>query len=137
MADEQGVTDDIVAFIRARLDEDADLVETIRSGGFPAPTWTSAPNDRGTWPILREVDDATPIGYIEDGRWEIKHVTRHDPARVLRAVQAKRRIVGDVGSLPMYCDCEAYGHHEREDLILRLLASEWSDHPEYRSEWKP
>lgn len=137
VTDTMPVTDDIVAFIRARLDEDADLVETIREGGFHAPTWTSQPNEEGTWPILCEPDDSTPIGYITDGRWEIQHVARHDPARVLRGVEAKRRIVAECEYNINYHLAVGARAVLLATVTLKLLASEWSDHADYQQEWAP
>lgn len=148
------MTAEIIEFIRARLDEDAGLVETIREGRCPTPTWVSEPNERGSWPILREIDDSTPIGYIADGRWEVQHVVRHDPARVLRGVEAKRQLVdmhapdGLVDLVSLYSWCTHCGrplnvNEPCADLDpwpcrhIRLVASEWSDHPDYRAEWKP
>ncbi len=45
-----------------------------------------------------------------------RHIARHDPARVLRECEAKRRIVE--------------GHK-----TLRALASVYSDHPDYDEAW--
>ena len=116
------MSDDLIEFLNARLDEDEELVETIRSGGFPAPTWTTEPAKGGRWEILREADDPTPLGYVTHGRREHVHIARHDPARVLREVTAKRAILDAVG----YDDREAVAGH---------LAAVYSDHPDYRKEW--
>lgn len=70
-----------------------------------------------------------PIGYISVGRWEDRHITRHDPARVLRGVEAKRRIVEL---------CTTNVEYEAEPLadnVLRQVATEWSTHPDYRQKW--
>lgn len=144
---------DILAFIQARLDEEEEIVETMRSGGFPPDVWTSQPSRSQSWHILREVEDPTPLGYISNGRGEIRHVTAHDPARVTRAIQAKKRIVdavftwrhdhlysgldGNTGPFPCsrrgdHCEC---GTAMRQVQVLSALASEWSDHPAYRQEW--
>jgi len=127
--------DDLAAFITARLDEEAAEASLIGGGGFPAPKWTTEPSRSGSWVVLRETDDATPIGYISVGRNEHEHITRHDPARALREVAAKRIIVrGITAALPLL----PYGDPAYQDAllhILRTMAAVWSDHPDYRAEW--
>jgi uncharacterized protein DUF6221 len=68
------------------------------------------------------------------------HYRRHGPSRILAECDAKRRIVEHVqgvannagdppsiepASLPMLTH------------VLRLLALPYSDHPDYREEWRP
>jgi hypothetical protein len=79
------------------------------------------------------------------------HVRRHDPARVLREVEAKRLIIAAhnttvrerMRSHPDYGQdywCDTCSHENpagRWCRTLLLLASAWSDHPDYRQEWKP
>ncbi|HEX3781687.1 MAG TPA: DUF6221 family protein [Pseudonocardiaceae bacterium] len=91
------------------------------------------------------------------------HVARHDPNRVLRGVEAKRQIVEAwrAAKIRKVTSGRNYGRWtdgqpdrqypvlsrlptyatEREllglELALRLLASEWSDHPDHRQEWTP
>ena len=48
-----------------------------------------------------------------------------DPARVLAECVAKRRIV------------ETFVMWQYGDTILSYLATPYSDHPDYREEWKP
>ena len=58
------------------------------------------------------------------------HIALHDPARVLRQVEAMRKILAE-------CDewMTAYaptGAHR----ILLALAAVWSDHPDFRDDWR-
>lgn len=65
------------------------------------------------------------------------HIARHDPARVLREVDAKRRLIqlyeaqmetgGFVGTF----------YANTAEPSLRLLALPYADDPEYREEWRP
>jgi len=120
------VTDELVAFIRARLDEDQASAVAAGSG-------------------QRESDECRIEGvgftiYDEGGHDadQARRIARFDPDRVIRAVEAKRQLLDIVKrSLPGYCDCEAYGHHGDAEDALRLLASEWSDHLGYQEAWRP
>jgi hypothetical protein len=73
---------------------------------------------------------------------QCEHFARHDPARVLRDVGAKRRIVAWHES---ECTC-TWCDEEGDDLpgpdvtgygcpTLLMIAAIWSDHPDYRQEW--
>lgn len=96
------MTEDLVAFVNARLDEDEELARSAQYN----------------WIVVAEPELSGN-----------KHIVRHDPARVLRGVEAKRRILGwaQTGALPPY----------EIDYVLTALASEWSTHEAYREEWKP
>lgn len=77
-----------------------------------------------------------------------RYVARHDPARVLREVAAKRRVMqrhhrSDASTVSDYCagcahDPEGWPEIELNDCPeLRDLAAVYSDHPDYRPEWAP
>lgn len=80
-----------------------------------------------------------------DGEAVAAHVARHDPARVLREVAAKRAILelaDEASGLDMQVDHEfRVGERDTKeepyvgDLILRQLAQAYSDHPEFDPEW--
>jgi len=65
---------------------------------------------------------------------------RHDPARVLAECEAKRRIVGLHERRPDWPDCQECGDRDYQKpwpcSTLRLLALPYSDHPDYRPEWR-
>lgn len=140
--------DDLVAFLRARLDEDEAsvyawdsdaeaCVGTVWTGNEPGYTTVASRRGEGPW-----IADGREVLNARHGR------VLYDPARVLREVEAKRRIVDDV--VP-----EVEGAEDRIDgewgvvslpwdqvhattlSLLRLLALPYSDHPDYRPEWKP
>ena len=79
---------------------------------------------------------------------------RHHPARVLREVEAKRRILnlhreggrltGEGYGEHGFAWCETCGSGEPHEYptkwpcsTLKLLALPYADHPDYRDEWKP
>lgn len=50
--------------------------------------------------------------------------------RMDRACEAKRRIVE-------HCEPDPITLSPGDDYVLRSLASEYADHPDYREEWRP
>lgn len=65
-------------------------------------------------------------------------VAAHDPARELREVEAKRRIVNSFAAgmefEPLRRGTESYAIVR---MVLKLLTLPYSDRPGYREEWKP
>jgi hypothetical protein len=153
------VTDDIVAFLRERLDEDeraARKAASLCGCHPPAPVWIfdddeSAGRILAAGRILIEDDPHPDVAHRLRKRWNgsyndlfaATHIARHDPARVLREVEARRRTlewhlrVPDPRAgydLPDQCGpC----YDEWPCYDVRNLASVWSDHPDYREEWRP
>ena len=80
-----------------------------------------------------------------------EHIGRHDPACVLRAVDAKRAVIDAVFVYESKiddewgCSCsaeriaagECSSTHPDEIPALRLLAAEYAGSPGYREEWRP
>ena len=59
-------------------------------------------------------------------------------ARVLAECQAKRAIVGMLAvGWPQADDRYTLGWQDAVTITLRKLAATYSDHPDYRQEWKP
>ncbi|MEU6597886.1 DUF6221 family protein [Streptomyces flaveolus] len=79
------------------------------------------------------------------------HIVRHDPARVLREIEAKRRLLDEhkpdrpKGRPNMERHCltcttaQAWDETASESncLTLRLLALPYEDRPGYREDWRP
>lgn len=59
------------------------------------------------------------------------HVARHSPARVLAESAAKRAMFPH-----LMIEDHRLGYCDR-CMVLRLLASVYADHPDYRPEWAP
>ena len=133
------MTVSITEFITARLDEDeaAALGVLTNTGGRPL--------EQGRYEQWEKVND-TVLGdhaghVIAYGvaRYALPHIARHDPARTLREVAAKREI------LDMHAeyarnnphDCTRRGYYERETYcwVIEQLAAPYSDHPDYNPEW--
>jgi len=121
--------DELIAFWKARLDEDeasakAAAVDVKRFAG------------RANWsaelaPIVIDAEDPdwaiVDLSPFVDDECLARHIARHDPARVLREVAAKREILAE------------YEAAYRTDLgvAIKALAAVDSGHPDYRQEWKP
>jgi hypothetical protein len=117
------VVSELVLFLRARLDEDEQAARATTGG-----KWYSAD--------VLEVNLAAP-------RPDAEHIARHDPARVLAEVNAKRRILDEIvpkvesywGAVNSEWGCE-YDDPDGDD-VLRLLALPYADHPDYDPAWRP
>ena len=144
----------LIEFLTARLDEDERAARAATSG-----TWHAAPDapGLGTWMITAH--DATPGGgeVVCEGDREgggvireqdAVHIVRHDPARVLREVAAKRKILAEHreegrGDHRGCAGCgwaagdEVRLNEVEECPTLRALASVYADHPDYRQGWAP
>lgn len=141
--------DDIAAFIESRLAEDEAAAKAAEKR-HPTPWKVGDDTPTGGLPVGVWLDDSAEdvqgVAFV-NGSSAASHIARHDPATVLRAVEAKRLIVG-----LMQVIIEGYDrrHHSlvaqakehpsvRFNAVhtLRLLASEWSDHESYWQEWRP
>lgn len=149
-------TDTLIAFLRARLDEDEAAANAAAETFGGAARWgadhTTDP-DYGTEHFLHIGDRTIPAGLPGDRDEplradEVAHIARHDPERVLAEVEAKRRtmecheswvaangetICGRCGR--EHVDGRPGGHFPCQ--TLRLLALPYAEHPDYRTEWTP
>jgi Family of unknown function (DUF6221) len=117
--------DDLAAFIEARLDEDEAMAKAAYQHG-PNPTQPLAPPEGSWWPVVRLMERLGSGTYND-----ANHIARHDPARVLREVAAKRAIVAEHGRDNFGCQsCQG-----DQRCPIPFLAAIWSDHPDYRAEW--
>ncbi|MDN3244131.1 DUF6221 family protein [Streptomyces sp. ZSW22] len=130
--------DDLVQWLRAQLDEDE---QAARAAGGEAWQWEHGYgdmcNDR-TCPYGELATDEVVIMQVHgfdvraDDRQVADHIARHDPARVLREIDAKRRMVTEGAEY----QAGMYGYPEMR-TVLRLLALPYADRPGYREEWRP
>ena len=143
----------IVAFLNARLDEEE--AGALASGADDlARSWTGS--DNGYEGAGEVTDGHGEMVVYDEGRPDTAqalHIARHDPARVLREVEAKRAILAAHGPDPtgkfgsdgqprcLVCLTDRDGYEEQWEadewpcLTLRSVAAIWSDHPDYDREW--
>lgn len=94
--------------------------------------WRTDASDHG-WPV-RTMPRVVADEMVEVDSSAAGHIVRHDPARVLREVAAKRRLLAEASAYSPELEHGDNGEWAF-DLAVRALASVWSDHPDYRPEW--
>lgn len=122
---------DPVAFLRARLDEDEKTARAAAEGPWKIRKSTRALDDE-LGISSGDVEIVGP-GYEGGGVWDrpdAEHIIRHDPARVLDEVDAKRRILDE-------CNWGGPDHGDVYWAVLERLALPYAGHPDYRGEWRP
>lgn len=133
---------DLVQWLTARLDTDEQIAREATEG-----PWRNAPTARhhatasgrseeavfGSPPDVGAVVVAITGEAVERRNLvNAEFIAAHDPARVLREIDAKRRIIA------------AYENYDREapeldvpESVLRLLALPYADRDGYQESWRP
>lgn len=160
-----GRTVNLAKFLRARLDEDEQTARAVRV----PPDWHQGPGDDPEWTDAEMVCMWPPefhTPYERDKHWRgltvegvelAAYIARHDPARVLREVEAKRALLvvhrpvrrtdfitpdgSPAGPLTVCHECDANTTDadwpDTPCWTLRYLAAPYADHPDYQEEWRP
>lgn len=122
---------DIREFIEARLAED-EAVARKAAGlvgvGAEARYYTGWSYDREQFRVT--TDGTSWINAKDTGDACGEHMARHDPARVLREIAAKRRIVAENPPLPTYSEAEQHRyciHPEYEYATTEGQRKAWDD----------
>ena len=158
--------DDLVAWLRHQIDEDERVARATAEGG----RWRYEDGDSvGAWTLYDErwniasmtTYDTESYNYAErlpafrpptyiDPDAVGAHIARHDPARVLAEVAAKRAILNlyqqawgehqswleDVGGDTFGRADEVRGRVESLRETMRLLAQPYADREGFREEWR-
>ncbi|MFS0697768.1 DUF6221 family protein [Streptomyces nitrosporeus] len=138
--------DDLVQFLRARLDEDeqaaraaAEPEQWVELNRTPQTSWSVeywADPDRAA--VVAEGSSAYPVVVTTQGMEEADaearaaHIARHDPTRVLAEIDAKQRLIEWVLRWPM-----RPAPPSSVDGVLELLALPYAGHPDHRDAWRP
>ena len=124
---------DLVEFLWARFDEDEQIAKAAAAG-----PWHMDESQR----IYADDGAYVTAPWTEDERDDdLDHIVRHDPARVLREVEAKRLFLGRHKGVHR-CD---WGEQLGAEYLgwcttLKCLALPYADHPDYPDydeEWRP
>ncbi|WP_166345073.1 DUF6221 family protein [Phytoactinopolyspora limicola] len=127
--------DEVIAFLRARLDEVEAAASAARTSG---QWWVDGPAEQsGLWWVY-------DTGAKFESEDVARHIARHDPTYVLDNVATMRLIVDEhsptsrvVGaSEPEALGCRTCRTREWPCRTLRILARPWCDHPEFDHTWR-
>jgi hypothetical protein len=155
---------ELIAFLEANNDADeaaaSEAMWTDLGGG--SENWTAYHREKydSGWAVIDGLDDGvitTVDPQAVDGAAVAQHIARHDPARVLRECEARRRLIADwriargaekrarnrwlesgamTGSEEQRSELyirAIVGAHEN---AIRLSAQGFADRPEFRDEWR-
>jgi hypothetical protein len=120
----------LVDFLLQRLDEDEAVARAATNGAWEAENFPD-----GFSPMVIADGMAVCETFDKPRLADANHIARHDPARVLADVKAKRAVVE--GCAP-YDDMQV--RRQTRTLagnVLRALASVYADHPDYDATWAP
>lgn len=129
----------LVHFLRARLDEDE---MGVRALTVPHE-WHTGPGDDPDWTDEELVCMWPPefhTPFEQDKHWRgltvsgpelAAHIARYDPARALRAIEAKRRTVDE------YANNSPLSFEEWPLFPLMNMVREYSDRGDFKAEWAP
>jgi hypothetical protein len=126
---------DPVQWLRAQLGED----ERVAREAAPGP-WRQDP-ERVDLLTSDEQGYVVDCSGAREARTNAEHIARHDPARVLREVDAKRQLLAIhrpyVAEPDQACLGCAGGIEFERCPVVRLLALPYAGRPGYREDWRP
>ncbi|GAA5052936.1 hypothetical protein HNP84_001404 [Thermocatellispora tengchongensis] len=129
MAEQSAAAAELIAFLRARLDEDERDARLAATSPHGRRWWWHGPGQRVKSAEPR--DDVARVDPLVG-----PHIARHDPGRALEAVEAQRRLLAQ--TIEPYAAAPGFGGAgDLAWLQLRLLALPYADHSDYREEWRP
>jgi hypothetical protein len=133
------VTEDLASYLAARY---AEIEQVARAAAeLAAAPWTARHSENGEepwdWELVAadgvpEIAACRPCEHAGGRRAVVEHIAMHDPAAVLRDIEAKRAVVRFLNpdGAP-----EGEGRFVAE-RTLRLLAQPFADRDDFRDEWK-
>lgn len=130
----------LVEFLAARLaedEQDARDAAAMTDGGHWVSSYHMVNGRRVEGVPRRAVAECASFG----GRYAARHSARHDPARVLREVEAARQALDHYERVRVHARTRAGVDYElalgavEKQLMYRALA--FADHPDYQEAWKP
>lgn len=138
--------DEMAAFVEKRLTEEEDLTRaaTLRR---KSPAWVVDPEQ---WATGIGITDETggSIAAVH-GTYRAEHIARHDLARALREIEAKRErlrllrvnaarwaeVRNDREPFNAFANGDSCGRFNMARRMVALDAAVWRDHPDYDAAW--
>ncbi|MCC5474313.1 DUF6221 family protein [Streptomyces barringtoniae] len=131
----------LVRFLRARFQEE-ERVARDAIAGAPGAVWGVMADEIEQ--VLTSWDGRTthtPLVQFgaDDPVQLLTHVARHDPARVLRELEAKQALLDEHRMMDddTCRTCRQGGPPRSPCTTLRLLAVPYAGHPGYDDSWRP
>jgi hypothetical protein len=145
--------DDLVQWLGQQLDEDERTARAARPrpGDETSGEWVAYPH-RPTSPTDDPSRDVHLVGCQEpdEREWVVaetgqadrasvvaEFIAEHDPARVLREIDAKRDLLRFAEGVHDHHDTFTTGVAARLEKTLRLFALPYADRSGYRDDWRP
>ena len=121
----------IVDFLNARLAEDQTAAEAATPGPWndDGGCISSAHYQITDYGAYTKANGEPEDWEEQQQRADSAFIARHDPARVIREVAAKRAIIEAVSGL------SGQWHDDIEYKVLTSMAEAWRDHPDHPGEW--
>jgi hypothetical protein len=132
---------ELINFVRLQLGDDERVARA--AADEDPPPWHLDEHDgrikSGPYTVVH-IEDSTPEPPVAE------HIARHDPARVLREVEAKRKVIElyEYAVAAWLLDRDKpnpptvhLGEKAMAEAVLQALALPYSDRPGYREEWRP
>lgn len=119
---------DLIAWLRAQLDDDERVARAAADGPARA-TWTYIEDDRALPYVVSTHPgaDRRMVAHPEELEYG-PHIARHDPARVLADIAAKRAILDGHALDTHWCPMG--------DALLLALAQPYAGRDGWREEWR-
>lgn len=136
------MAEDLTQWLRAQLDED----ERIARAATLGPWVQSGIGDYGWTVDFGRPGAGVETADTEQGLADADFIAAHNPARALREIDAKRRMLDEftqAGSVPDTPERRTsphwkgdFGYLQGLARAVHLLASAYADRPGYREEWR-
>jgi hypothetical protein len=129
----------LIEFLEARLREDQEAAEAAQD--LMESSWQmlpEGPDEENYSGEFRIFNGLTIAGHVEEAK--ARHIVLHQPAHVLREVAAKRALIelyeSSERSAEGVCrdDSDVYYALAMEEAV-RIMATSYSDHKDFRPEW--
>jgi hypothetical protein len=119
---------ELVRWLGEQLDEDERIARAVQ--------WDGSGN-RLSWELSASATiDVGEDEFYPGDRTIANHVVEHDPARVLREIDAKRELLRLAVAAHDYHETFLNGFAARMEGALRLFVLSYTRRPGYREEWR-